>query len=112
MHVLLCPVVINHPGSGHIRAAALGRAEAHARRHFDADLGSRVGKESRLLNRGITYKRIHVPIGAVHGEGAANAHLGLGARFQGVFDARTAQGDGAEEIRSGGGDGNRIHQAL
>ena len=110
MDILLGFIVIHHTGAGHTRATAVRRAGPHARRYFDTDLGSRVRDHQRHRKDCIPYQGIHVPFGAVHGEGTANSHRGCRRSFiQLVLDARSADGDGTEEIR--GGKGNSSHRS-
>ena len=108
MDILLGPIVVHHARTGNIRTVALGGADAHACCHLEASLGGRVCNRLHLPQGGIPQQCIHIPAGAVHGEGAANAHLGC-SRFiitlQGVFDVRAAEGDGSKEIRRRKGDG-------
>ena len=109
MDVLLCPIVIHHARAKDIRAVALGGADAHACRRFDARLGCGIRDRLHLLNIGISQQGIHIPRGVVHGESAADAHLGRGAvRPQRVLSDRAAEGDGTEDIRRGKGDGFHV----
>ena len=116
MDILFGFVVVHHTCTGHIGARALGDADSHACRHFDASLGGGIRDRLHLLQCGIPQNGIHITVGAVHGEGTANGHLGIGtALFQGMFDIRAAQSDGTEEIRSRKGNGfhcGRVHRLI
>ena len=101
MDVLHSFIVIHHARAGDARAAAAVAARSHARSDLNADLGSLVREIRYLIDLGIAQQGIHVPGGAVHGEGAADAHLGRGAVLHSILGARAAEGDGAEEIRGG-----------
>ena len=107
MDILLGPVVIHDARAVDVRAVALGGGDAHARRDLDANLGGGVRDHECLLQVGIANQRIHVTIGAVHGESSADANLCSGVpRIHGMLGRRAAHGDRAEEIRGGKGSGD------
>ena len=108
MNILFGLIVINDTGAGDIRAVAARSADPQTGRHFNADLGGRVRNDERQRNICIPHHRIHIPLGAAHGEGAADSHFGSGVSFfQLVLDTRAAERNGTEEIRSGKGNDSR-----
>ena len=102
MDILLGFVVIHNARAVDTHAEAIASAGSHTRRHFNADLRGRVGDQKRHRKICIPYQGIHIPFGTVHGKGCANAHFCSGfAIVHLVLDARSAEGDGTQEIRSG-----------